>query len=66
MNEIQLITVPEAARRLGVSRATAYRLVAAGELQVVDLSRKGALRPMLRVRTDHLMELIQRRTLNAA
>jgi len=40
--------------------------VAAGELQVVDLSRKGALRPMLRVRTDHLMELIKRRTLNAA
>lgn len=62
---IQLLTVVEAGRRLRVSRSSAYRLVHDGELQVVDIARKGS-KPKLRVRCDHLEALIERRTLAAA
>lgn len=62
---IQLYTVAEAGRRLRVSRSSAYRLVRDGELQVVDIARKGSP-PKLRVRCDHLEALIERRTLVAA
>lgn len=65
MNDIQLYTVADAGRRLRVSRSSAYRLVHDGELPVVDIARKGS-KPKLRVRGDHLAELIERRTLVAA
>lgn len=62
---IQLYTVVEAGRRLSVSRSSAYRLVRDGELPVVDVAATGS-KPKLRVRDDHLAELIERRTLVAA
>ena len=39
MNERLLLTVPEAAERLGISRAFAYNLVMRGELASVKLGR---------------------------
>jgi excisionase family DNA binding protein len=33
----QLLTIPQVAARLGVGRSTAYRYVAAGLLELVDL-----------------------------
>lgn len=43
----KLMTVAEFGARLGVSRAAAYRLVAAGRITTVDVSCGG--RPKLRV-----------------
>ncbi len=52
IDELWAISVPEAGRRLGISRAHAYRLVAGGELPSVRLGHRtvvplGALRSML-------------------
>jgi excisionase family DNA binding protein len=66
VTEIELVTIEEAGRRLGVSRSSAYRLMRDGELPVVDMARKGSSRPKLRVRVDRLIELVERRTLTAA
>jgi excisionase family DNA binding protein len=40
MDEHMLLTVPEAARLLRVSRAFAYELIARGELPVLRLGRR--------------------------
>jgi excisionase family DNA binding protein len=40
MDENMLLTVPEAARLLRVSRAFAYELIARGELPVLRLGRR--------------------------
>lgn len=37
--EPMLVSVAEAARRLSISRSSAYELVAAGELEVVHIGR---------------------------
>lgn len=34
-----LLTIPDAARRLGIGRSKAYELVATGELEVVHIGR---------------------------
>jgi excisionase family DNA binding protein len=40
MTEPLTLTVPEAGHLLGISRTTAYKLVAAGKLPVLRLGRK--------------------------
>lgn len=35
----RLLSVPEAARLLGIGRTTAYELIAAGELEVIHIGR---------------------------
>jgi len=52
VDELWAISVPEAGRRLAISRAHAYRLVASGDLPSVRLGHRtvvplGALRSML-------------------
>ena len=66
MTDIKLLTVEEAAEVFGVSRQYMYDLVGDNEVPVVDIARKGARKTKLRIRTDHLNELIERRTLGAA
>lgn len=61
-----LLTVEQAARRLRISRPTAYRRIAARELPVVDVAPEGASRPRLRVPSEAVDELIKRRALDAA
>ena len=34
-----LLTIPQAARKLGIGRTLAYELIAAGELEVVHIGR---------------------------
>jgi excisionase family DNA binding protein len=60
--QLQLYTVSEAAKLLGVSRAHAYRLVADGDLRIVDVRVKGSSKPKSRVRADDLADFIARRT----
>ena len=38
-SERLLLTIPEAAARLGIGRSTVYELTAAGELEVVHIGR---------------------------
>ena len=57
---MNLLTIPETARRLSVSRTTVYRLIADGELDHTDVGRKGF--PRARVVETSLNAYITRRT----
>lgn len=39
MNDRLLLTIPEAAERLGIGRSTAYELIAEGRLETVHIGR---------------------------
>lgn len=54
----QLLTVPQFAARLGVSRATAYRLIAAKRVRVVDIGT--GTTPRTRIPDSALAEFIRR------
>lgn len=57
---MNLMTVTEFGRRLGVSRATAYRKVAARQVATTDVAVKG--KPRLRISEDALKRYIAGRT----
>lgn len=57
----QLLSTEQVAQRLGVGANTVLRLVAAGDLDAVDIATRGS-RPRLRYREDKVAELIERRT----
>ncbi len=57
----RLYRVEEAAERLGVSRPTAYRLIAAGDLGSCDVAPTGSTRSMTRVSEAHLAKFIANR-----
>ncbi|MFI6903049.1 helix-turn-helix transcriptional regulator [Nonomuraea sp. NPDC050394] len=56
-----LLTIPEAGKAMKVSRAHAYRLVADGELTVVDVARKGSKKPKSRVSVASVEAWIKKR-----
>ncbi len=56
--EPALLTIPEAADRLGVGRSTVYRLVEAGELEVVHVGRSVRVPPAA---IDELVDRLRRR-----
>ncbi|WP_144069896.1 helix-turn-helix domain-containing protein [Nonomuraea indica] len=60
-DEEMLLTIPQAAQAIGVSRAHAYRLVADGDLPVIDVGRKGAKKPKSRVPVASVEAWIARR-----
>jgi len=64
--EVRLLKVAEAAEILGIGRSTAYDMIADGVLRVIDVRRKGAKAPRLRVHPKDLAELIESRRLEAA
>lgn len=45
----QLLTIPEAAKRIRASESHVYRLIAAGKLRPIDIAQPGARRPKTRV-----------------
>ncbi|MET8866470.1 helix-turn-helix domain-containing protein [Nonomuraea sp. NPDC004580] len=61
-----LLTIPKAAKALGVSKTHAYRLVADGDLPVVYVGRRGSKKPMARVKTTAIDEFIKSREAAAA
>jgi excisionase family DNA binding protein len=60
-----LLTIAAAAARLGCSDMHIYRLIAAGELDAVDISQPGARKSKTRVREDNLAAYIAGRTRRA-
>jgi excisionase family DNA binding protein len=61
-----LLTIAAAAARLGCSDMHIYRLIAAGELDAVDISQPGAKRAKTRVSELNLSSYIEARTRRAA
>ena len=60
---VTLHSVTEAATKiLGCSEMHVYRLIAAGELPVVDIATPGAGRSKTRIRSDDLANYIERQT----
>jgi excisionase family DNA binding protein len=60
MTEQRLLTVPEAASRLGVSRSTGWQLAQQGKIPVIHIGRS------VRVPADALDQWIKERTQGAA
>ncbi len=59
----RVLTVEEAGDRLGVGKRTIYRLIANGDLRVVNVAVRGT---RMRVREDDLAAFIDNRTVDAA
>ena len=57
----RLLTIPQTAERLAVSRGTVYALIARRELRAVDLAGPGS-RSKTRIRLDDLAAFIEART----
>lgn len=54
------MTVEQFGDRLGIGRATAYRIVAARQVDTTDVAVRG--RPRLRISEDALQKFVARRT----
>ncbi len=60
-----LLTIPEVAKLLGCSPNHIYRLIAAGAIPVVDISRPGARNTKTRITAQALDTYIEAQTRNA-
>lgn len=58
----QLLTIPQAAERLGISPNTVYKMIACGDLRAVDMAVPGAKAPKTRIRLEDLEAFIEART----
>ena len=56
----QLLTIPEVAERLSVSRTSVYDLIAAGRLERVDIGT--GKQPRVRIKESVLAEFIEKST----
>lgn len=56
----RLLTIPEVAEALAISRRSVYALISSGQLPVVDVATRG--KPKSRVRADDLQTFIEKRT----
>jgi excisionase family DNA binding protein len=57
--QVQLLTIPEAAKRLRCSESHIYRLIANRELRAVDVSQPGARRAKTRISEADLARYIE-------
>lgn len=59
--QLSLLTPREAAEALGCSVNSVYRLIAQGELKVIDIAPSGSLRSKMRIRRDDLRAFVDGR-----
>lgn len=59
---VTLLTIGDAAARLGCSDTHIYRLLHAGDLRAVDIAGPGARRTKTRVRSDDLAAYVEQQT----
>ena len=60
-DELSLLTPRETAAVLGCSVNSVYRLIAQGELKVIDIAPSGSLRSKMRIRRDDLRAFVDGR-----
>jgi len=58
----KLLTIADTAARLGCSEMHVYRLIAAGELDPVDIAQPRARKPKTRISESDLARYIQAKT----
>src|SRR3974390_1367238 len=58
----KLLTIADTAARLGCSEMHVYRLIAAGELEPVDIAQPRARKPKTRISESDLARYIQAKT----
>lgn len=58
----KLLTIPETAERMGVSRSHVYNLIWSGELKFVNIAKRKTGRTKMRVSEDAIAELEMSRT----
>ena len=63
---VVLLKPAEVAQALGISENGVYRMIAGGEIRVVDVSQPGAKTSKTRIRSDDLAEFIESRTRSPA
>lgn len=63
---VDVLTIPEAARFLRCSEMHVYRLIAAGDLEITDISVSGSPSTKSRVRADSIADFLNRRTQKTA
>lgn len=64
---VSLHSIPDTAKLLGgCSTMHVYRLITSGQLRAVDIATPGAGRSKTRIRSDDLIEYIDRNTTGAA
>lgn len=61
MTETLLLTIPQTAAHLGIHRATVYRYITDGDIEVIDVARPGSKKTRLRVPIDALRAYIASR-----
>jgi excisionase family DNA binding protein len=64
--QLSLLTPRETAEALGCSVNSVYRLIAQGELRVIDIAPAGSQRSKMRISRDDLRAFIDSRTQGAA
>jgi excisionase family DNA binding protein len=62
---VRLLPIPAAADRLGCSENHIYRLIAAGELDAVDIAQPGARKAKTRINEANLDAYVEARTRRA-
>ena len=58
--EILLLSIPEAANSLGISRSTLYRLIASGDIETITIRSVQRIRPITLQRFIETQQRIQR------
>ena len=58
--QILLLSIPEAANSLGISRSTLYRLIASGDIETITIRSVQRIRPITLQRFIETQQRIQR------
>ena len=58
--QILLLSIPEAANSLGISRSTLYRLIAAGDIETITIRSVQRIRPIALQRFVENQQRVQR------
>jgi excisionase family DNA binding protein len=56
-HQILLLTIPEAAKSLGISRSSIYRLIASGDIETITIRSVQRIRP---IALEHFIQTQQR------
>ncbi|MEV7908597.1 helix-turn-helix domain-containing protein [Streptomyces anulatus] len=61
MTDTLLLTIPRAAKEIGVHRGTLYRYISDGEIEAIDIARPGSRQTRLRIPIEAVRNYISSR-----